>query len=65
MVEEGIQDCIKNGKKEEKWRRIARFRVENEMREGKEKEERQIMTMRLGRRGMETHIGEMYEKMKG
>lgn len=37
MVEEGIPDCLKNGRKEEKWRKIARFRVGNEMREGKKK----------------------------
>lgn len=35
MIEDQVPGYIGEGKKEEKWRKIARFRMENKIRKGK------------------------------
>lgn len=68
VKEEQVPEYIREDKKEEKWRRIARFRMGNVMREGRycvrvERERREVMQgMWKGKGGMGTCIGKMRER---
>lgn len=68
VKEEQVPEYIREDRKEEKWRRIARFRMGNEMREGRycmrvERERREVMQgMWKGKGGMGTCIRKMRER---